>query len=193
MKTPSPDKTQSMGPRSIHVGLVTPDLHSPLVDLLCEIHGYYNDGAIACREEAWEHLRTNLLSPSSPHRLAVAVSRSQKRVLGLAAFTPVYSLVDFSPTQRRHCQLKELYVAACARGQGVGQQLMCWLAQYALTHGWHRIDWPVRANNARGIAFYEGLGAHRVTERLSYRFSEPALRALVAMAATSPCADHDDA
>jgi ribosomal protein S18 acetylase RimI-like enzyme len=40
------------------------------------------------------------------------------------------------------------------------------------------MDWPVKASNARGIAFYESLGAERVVERLSYRLNEAALQRL---------------
>jgi hypothetical protein len=62
---------------------------------------------------------------------------------------------------------------------------MSWVAQYALAHGCCRIDWPVKASNARGIAFYESLGARQVIERLSYRLSEPQLSEL---AGRSGCA-----
>jgi ribosomal protein S18 acetylase RimI-like enzyme len=55
---------------------------------------------------------------------------------------------------------------------------MSWVAQYALEHGCRRIDWPVKASNDKGISFYEGLGAERVVERLSYRLAEPNLSRL---------------
>lgn len=45
-------------------------------------------------------------------------------------------------------------------------------------HGCSRIDWPVKAGNTRRIAFYERLGAKPVSDRLSYRLSEPELRKL---------------
>jgi ribosomal protein S18 acetylase RimI-like enzyme len=50
---------------------------------------------------------------------------------------------------------------------------MAWVARYAFEQGCLRIDWPVKASNARGIAFYEGLGAERIVERLSYRLNGP--------------------
>jgi ribosomal protein S18 acetylase RimI-like enzyme len=107
-------------------------------------------------------------------------------VVGLAAFSLVYSLVEFAEDQRRHCQLKELYVSSAARSQGAGRALMHGLARHAMEHGCRRIDWPVKASNARGILFYESLGAERVAERLSYRLTEPALGRLVL---ESGCAD----
>ena len=41
----------------------------------------------------------------------------------------------------------------------------------------------MEATKGRGIAFYEGLGAFQVTERLSYRLLQPALGELAAFTA----------
>lgn len=168
----------------MHVALVTDSQQESLVDLLCELHAYYHEGAVAVRAAVREHLCTNLLGADSPHRLIVA-SRADGKVLGLAAITLVYSLVEFDQDQRRHCQLKELYVRASARSQGVGQALMAGMARYAFEHGCRRIDWPVKAANTRGIAFYERLGAVLVADRLSYRLTEPGLGRLAQASATA--------
>jgi len=55
---------------------------------------------------------------------------------------------------------------------------MAWVAKYALDHGCHRIDWPAKASNVRGISFYEALGARQVEDRLSFRLTEPAISTL---------------
>lgn len=83
-----------------------------------------------------------------------------------------------TPTVCTLSQLKALYVRSSHRSHGAGGALMAWVAGYAVEHGCCRIDWPVKASNARGISFYEGLGAQRVLERLSYRLSEPELSRL---------------
>lgn len=158
----------------MRVDLVSEPQHAALADLLCELHAYYNGGAAISPGLVREHLRDNLLAPGSPQRLAVAL-HDDGRVLGLAAITLVFSLVEAAPDKRRHCQLKELYVRAGCRGQGVGAALMRWVAAYAWRNGCRRVDWPVKASNARGIAFYESLGAQRVVERLSYRLDAAAL------------------
>ena len=62
---------------------------------------------------------------------------------------------------------------------------MSWVARYAVENGCCRIDWPVKASNTRGIAFYESLGAARVLERLSYRLCEPELSRLASSPATA--------
>ncbi len=156
---------------------VTETRHESLIDLLCELHAHYNEGSVVSRELVREHLLENLLGAESPHRLVVASSDAGE-VLGLAVITLVYSMVDFAADKRKHCQLKELYVRPLARSQGVGKALMSWVARYALENDCRRLDWPVRASNAGGIAFYEGLGAAQLVERLSYRLTEPCLSQL---------------
>jgi len=168
--------------RPLRVALAMPAEQESLIDLLCEIHRYYNDGRTPSREAVRTHLLENLLSRASPHRLVVATLHDGT-VVGLAAFTLVYSLVDFDEDKRKHCQLKELYVSAGERSKGAGRALMSWVANHARENGCHRIDWPVKASNARGIAFYESLGAERVVDRLSYRISEPGLSRLARIGA----------
>jgi GNAT superfamily N-acetyltransferase len=163
----------------MHVDLVSESQHESLVELLCELHAYYNGASQVAPQLVREHLLQNLLGPASPHRLVVA-SDGEGRVTGLAAITLVFSLVEPAPDKRRHCQLKELYVRSSCRGQGCGRALMAWVARYAWDNGCRRIDWPVKASNARGISFYEELGAERVIERLSYRLDGPAIRRLAA-------------
>jgi GNAT superfamily N-acetyltransferase len=175
----------------MHVDLVSAAQHESLIDLLCELHAYYHDGAVMARDVFREHLVDNLLAAGSPHRLGVA-SGPDGRVLGMAAITLVYSLVDPAEETRRHCQLKELYVRSSQRSQGAGRALMSWVARYALENGCRRIDWPVNAWNARGIAFYESLGAARVMERLSYRLSEAGIRRLAEQAGTAVPPRHGD-
>jgi ribosomal protein S18 acetylase RimI-like enzyme len=55
---------------------------------------------------------------------------------------------------------------------------MTWVARYSVANGCCRVDWPVKSSNSRGIAFYERLGAELVSDRLSYRLSEPSLGTL---------------
>lgn len=156
----------------MRVELVTENQHESLVDLLCELRAFYNEDSVVRRELVEEHCRENLLAIQSPHRLIVA-SGSSGAVVGLAAITLAYSLVDFTAEKRKHCQLKELYVRSSQRSKGVGRALMSGVARYAFENGCRRIDWPVKASNARGISFYEGLGARLVAERLGYRLSDP--------------------
>ena len=158
----------------MQVNLLSPPQHESFIDLLCELHTYYNQGSSVPREMVRSHLVENLLGPDSPLRLVVAHDGAGQ-VFGFAAISLTYSLVEPAPAQRRHCQLKELYVRSSGRSQGVGKAIMSWVARYAADNGCGRIDWPVKASNAKGIAFYKGLGAQQVVERLSFRLSGPSL------------------
>ena len=160
----------------MRVELVSETQHESLIDLLCELHTYYNASSTVPRDVVREHLLENLLGAQSPHRLIVA--STDNGVVGLAAITVVYSLVEPAVDKRKHCHLKELYVRSSGRSQGIGRALMSWVAQYAFENGCCRIDWPVKASNARGMAFYESLGAEQVVDRLSYRLSEPRMSQL---------------
>lgn len=156
------------------VDLISPPQYESFVELLCELHTYYNEGSSVPREMVRSHLTDNLLGPDSPLRLVVAYEDGG-HVFGFAAISLTYSLVEPTPELRRHCQLKELYVRSPARSRGVGRTIMSWVARYAAENGCRRIDWPVKATNAGGISFYKALGAQQVVERLSFRLSEPSL------------------
>ena len=162
---------------SLRVELVSAEQHDSLVELLCELHAYYNEGSSVSPEMVRSYLVDTLLAPDSPLKLVVAIG-DDGRVLGFAAIFLTYSLVDPTPDKRRQCWLKELYVRSSERGTGAGHAIMTWVASYAADNGCARIDWPVKASNTRGIAFYESLGAKPVEDRLSYRLSGPQLHAL---------------
>lgn len=169
----------------MHVNLITPSQHDSLVELLRELHTYYNEGSAVSRELVHAYLTDHLLAPDSSLRLVVA-SDDEHGVIGFAAIFLTYSLVDPMPEKRRQCWLKELYVREGHRSGGAGRALMTWVAQYAVQQGCSRIDWPVKDTNVRGQAFYESLGGRRVAERLAYRLSEPELSALALGGAGAP-------
>jgi ribosomal protein S18 acetylase RimI-like enzyme len=152
----------------MQIHFLSPSHHDSLVALLCELHAYYHNGAVVAPDIMRAHLVDYLLAADSPLRLVVACDE-QGQVIGFAAISLVYSLVEPAPEKRRQCALKELYIRASQRSRGAGKALMAWVARYAVENGCARIDWPVKASNARGIAFYERLGAQQVVERLSYR------------------------
>lgn len=161
----------------MQLAFVSAQQHESLADLLCELHAHYNPASTVSRAVVRAHLLENLLAQGAPIRLVVA-SRAGGEVVGFAAVGLVYSLVDPTPEKRLQCFLKELFVRSSERSHGVGQALMAWVARYAVESGCCRIDWPVHAENRGGIAFYEGLGAEPVADRLSYRLSGPSLMQL---------------
>lgn len=162
----------------MRIALVSDEQHQSLVDLLCELYAYYNDTSAVTREDVRCHLQQNLLAADSPLRFVVAED-NDGGIVGFAAITLIYSLVDPTPQNRRQCHMKELYVRSSDRSRGIGQALMAWIARYANEHGCGRIDFSVKATNHAGIAFYTRLGAGIVAERLSYRLDRSAMARLV--------------
>jgi len=75
--------------------------------------------------------------------------------------------------------LKDLFVTAGARGQGVGRALVVFLARYCRDNGIGRIDLSTPDWNTGAIAFYEGLGAVRRSEPVFLRFTADVLSKLV--------------
>ncbi|MBK1877303.1 GNAT family N-acetyltransferase [Pelagicoccus mobilis] len=163
----------------MQIDFVRESQYNSLAGLLYELHRYYNEGSTVTRENTLDHLTNNLLAANSGIQLVVACD-ADNRVLGFAAVSLVYSLVEPEESKNRQCALKELYVRTANRNQGIGEALMSWIAQFALANKCCRIDWPVKESNAKGIAFYERLGAERVADRLSYRLSKKQMQKLTA-------------
>jgi GNAT superfamily N-acetyltransferase len=79
--------------------------------------------------------------------------------------------------------LEDLFVRPEARGRGVGEHLLAWLARAALERGCARLDWSVLDWNEPAIGFYRRLGAVALDEWTGFRLSGAALAALAASAA----------
>jgi GNAT superfamily N-acetyltransferase len=94
---------------------------------------------------------------------------------GFAVFHPRFSTWLGRPGM----YLEDLYVAAAARGQGVGRRLMARLAAISVERGWGRIDFQVLDwNPARN--FYRRLGMEHLGEWLRYGADSDALHRLAA-------------
>jgi GNAT superfamily N-acetyltransferase len=145
-----------------------------LVELLHELHLHYNPTSTVERSLVAGHLTRHLLAATSPTKLVVAWS-DEGAATGLAAVVMLHSLVEPDPRVSAQCLLKELFVSRAWRSRGVGRALMEWVVDDARAHGCSRIDWNVKASNARGIGFYERLGGRLVEDRVSYRLAPAAL------------------
>ncbi|MEM1265774.1 MAG: GNAT family N-acetyltransferase [Pseudomonadota bacterium] len=109
-----------------------------------------------------------LVHAYTPHRLAVAWDNGGTAV-GLAAVGTFVSVSDPRPERWTHQELKEIFVLPERRGIGIGTALMSWIERQARRQGVCRLDWHVKRDNLRSIAFYERLGARIVDGRMSVR------------------------
>ncbi|PTQ12713.1 hypothetical protein CLG96_00685 [Sphingomonas oleivorans] len=92
------------------------------------------------------------LGPSP--RFGLFVAELAGHVVGIAVHYIIPWTFDLKPT----LVLKELFVAAEARGLGVGRALMTAIVEHAARIGAPRVNWLVLAGNERAKRFYESLG-----------------------------------
>lgn len=78
----------------------------------------------------------------------------------------------------RGLYLEDLYVTPDARGAGVGQALLRYLAALAVERGCTRFEWSVLDWNEKAIAFYRSMGAEPMAEWTVYRLTGDALATL---------------
>jgi GNAT superfamily N-acetyltransferase len=74
--------------------------------------------------------------------------------------------------------LEDLFVRPEARGRGVGERLLAWLARTTIERGCARLDWAVLDWNKPSIGFYVSLGAVAQDEWTIFRLSGTALQRL---------------
>lgn len=146
-------------------------------DLFHDMSAHYNPGHVSPREAVHDHLVKNMLGPHSGVRLVLAMLRG--RAVGVATVSILYP----APKERGQLFMKDLYVHSGHRGAGVGEQLMAWVARYAVAHDCVRFDWTAEAGNAGALRFYAALGARRVEEKIYFRFDGERLAALASGAA----------
>lgn len=77
--------------------------------------------------------------------------------------------------------LEDLFVRPEARGKGIGQKMLAYLAHLAKDRKCGRLEWWVLDWNETAIGFYKRLGAKPMTEWTVYRVSEQALDDLAAL------------
>jgi GNAT superfamily N-acetyltransferase len=118
-----------------------------------------------------EHVRRNILAARS---CEIAIAELDGKPVGLATFAVLFP----APGPAGQLYMKDLFALAEARGRGVGQALMAFLAKLALERGCSRFDWTAETDNPEALAFYDRLGARRVEDKIYYRFEADALTAL---------------
>ncbi len=71
--------------------------------------------------------------------------------------------------------LEDLFVKPEARGNGIGQKMLAYLAQLAKQKNCGRLEWWVLDWNETAIKFYKRLGAKAMDEWTVYRVTDQAL------------------
>ncbi|WP_115718966.1 GNAT family N-acetyltransferase [Gallaecimonas mangrovi] len=140
-----------------------------LLDIFEELEHYYFKDQAASREDITAYLQQQVFSAHSGVRLIAAFSGTS--VVGFASYSVLYP----APKLAGQMFMKDLFVSAQARGQGVGKKLMQHLACLAVELGCKRLDWTAESTNPKAGLFYHGIGAALLAEKEYYRFEGEAL------------------
>lgn len=146
------------------IRLLRPDDHPALAALMVEMQGHY---AVPC--PPIDEILAGLAQ--LPAGVDILVAAKGEAVLGFASACNLYP----GPGLKSGFFLKEIYVAAAARGTGLGRALIQALAELAIERGHRRIDWTADADDAALLRFYEGLGAVAYPQKIFYRLTGNAL------------------
>ena len=122
-----------------------------------------------------EGLRTHLFGPSRAAESVLACDR-EGRPLAYAIFFHNFSTFVGAPG----LYLEDLYVRPPYRGQGIGKQLLVYLARLAKERGCQRFEWSVLDWNENAIRFYKSLGAKPMDQWTTFRLDSSALDRLAA-------------
>lgn len=137
---------------------------------LREMDCFYGDTA-PDQASVERFVRDTMLAPGAATNVALALDGDT--ILGSAFFV----LIGPSDPLKQLLYLKDIFVNETARGKGVGEKFMRFLARHAIARGCSRIDLTTGTDNP-ARAFYDRLGGEVDPNRVFYRFSEPALRDL---------------
>ena len=149
------------------IRLLQPTDHVALAVLMEEMQAHYR---VPCPSRATIVAGLAAL----PVGVTIFVAVEDGAVLAFASLCNFYP----GPGLRPGLFLKEIYVAAAARGRGLGHALMRASAAFAVARGDGRIDWTADADDPDLLRFYDSLGAVAHPKKLFYRLTGAALAEL---------------
>ncbi|MFT4603306.1 MAG: GNAT superfamily N-acetyltransferase [Rhodothermales bacterium] len=145
-----------------------------LVEMIRELAAYEK---LSDEVEADEGaLASHLARDASPRCEAVIAEGENGEPLGFALYYWSYSTFLTS----WGIYLEDLFVREAHRGNGIGLQLLGWLAHETVDRGGSRLTWQVLDWNAPALGFYEKLGAQALREWQPMRLDGQALEDLAA-------------
>jgi GNAT superfamily N-acetyltransferase len=154
------------------VRAATPDDVSQIHDFIVELAVYEREpGAVTGTHEM---LAGALFGPRPSAEALIAEVGGE--AAGFAVFHGTFSTWECLPG----IWLEDLFVPERHRRTGAGHALLSHLAALALERGCPRLEWHALDWNDVALAFYERLGAERLSEWELHRLAEDALRRVAA-------------
>jgi len=128
--------------------------------MLGEVEAYYGGHPAPVDEQ---QIRVALFS--EPAAATVLLAEQGGRVVGFASFSSLWPATGADVS----LYLKELYVRADARCQGVGRQLLAAVREAGEELGCSRLEWTGDTDNPAALGFYEKLGVPVSEGKVFYR------------------------
>jgi GNAT superfamily N-acetyltransferase len=123
-----------------------------------------------------EILEKNLFGQRANAQVIMAELDGQK--VGFAIFYTNFSTFLGKPG----LYLEDLFVIPSARGHGVGKRMLAYLARITQERDYGRLDWAVLDWNKPSIAFYDSIGAKPLSDWITYRLQDKALKDMASLA-----------
>ncbi|MBS0855762.1 MULTISPECIES: GNAT family N-acetyltransferase [unclassified Tatumella] len=137
------------------------DEYQELADIFIEMNCWHYPGVVINKEEMTGYLQHRVLAPRSG--TAVYKVTLQRNVVAFACVSVMYPAPRFSGQMF----IKELFVSAAYRRQGIGKLLMQFIARQACEQECYRLDWLSSATDKKVQAFYQAAGG-QVIEGMNY-------------------------
>jgi len=138
-----------------------PDEWADLVDIFSEMERYHHPQAVIAAEQMAKYLKERVLPAHSGTEIYKGMRDG--RIVAFACVTILYPVPRYSGQMF----IKELFVSEHYRRQGLGRQLMRYIAQRAQEKSCSRLDWLSVKDDAAAQKFYASLGA-KVVEEVNY-------------------------
>lgn len=150
----------------INIAPASPGDGPAMARLLAEMDHFYGASRADPVDERVRQINDALFS-SRPVAYAL-LAWDGAALAGMAAYSFLWPAVGLT----RSLYLKELYVGASHRRQGIGKHLMKAVFETAIRHGCSRVEWTTDTGNASAQAFYAGLGLPKHPSKVFYRVQD---------------------
>lgn len=138
-----------------------PDEWIDLVEIFSEMEQYHHPSAIVAAEQMAKYLKERVFPRTSGTEIYKVTS--DNKIVAFACVTLLYPVPRFGGQMF----IKELFVTADFRRQGIGRILMRFIAQRAKQKACTRLDWLSAKDDSVVQQFYASLGAE-VVEQVNY-------------------------
>lgn len=157
---------------SLLIGICEKNAASDMVAIFTAMEEHYFGKGVIDREKMLHYLTQRVFAGDS----GVMVIRVEQgtAVIGFACVSVLYP----SPRYAGQMFIKELFIAASHRGQGVGKKLMQFIGQLAIERECRSLDWMTEKSNANAKRFYQALGGEILTGMHHFRLYGESLQQL---------------